>query len=455
MVNLTASLRHCYKKLLLIKRFLTIVIGVFSISTSVQAYTLAELINIAITSHPSVQSQLSLIQSADASIDSAKWSFFPTPSFSVQRASASDKDPQFANGNNQNDTIYTFRLSQPLWTGGRLTALLDRAYASGEYSASSLRLTRKELSLRVLQYYSSIVSNDLRIQAIKRSLAEHEKLKGLIQRRIKGGVSPEGDLTQVIMRMDQLQADLLNIETSLMASLETLSQLIGQPLTLDKVTSEISRHIPINSQSTDLLIEAYRNDPTLERLEAQIKLQQAELSVTQSYLQPEVSLRMERQYGSFYNPDFYGGRIPPLTRMYIEVGSNFGAGLSSFSNIEASRLRYESAIADLESGKRSIAEQIQVAHAQYSTISHRIDTLNESLMAAQEIQMAWERQFLAGRRTWNDLMNAVREINQIDLQIADAKAYQIQTSWQIAIVSQGVESVLRKQGFQIGQEATR
>ena len=52
-------------------------------------------------------------------------------------------------------------------------------------------------------------------------------------------------------------------------------------------------------------------------------------------------------------------------------------------------------------------------------------------------------------------MNAVREINQIDLQIADAKAYQIQTSWQIAIVSQGVESVLRKQGFQIGQEATR
>lgn len=286
-------------------------------------------------------------------------------------------------------------------------------------------------------------------------MAEHEKLKGLIQRRIKGGVSPEGDLTQVIMRMDQLQADLLNIETSLMASLETLSQLIGQPLTLDKVTSEISRHIPINSQSTDLLIEAYRNDPTLERLEAQIKLQQAEWSVTQSYLQPDVSLRMERQYGSFYNPDFYGGRIPPLTRMYIEVGSNFGAGLSSFSNIEASRLRYESAIADLESGKRSIAEQIQVAHAQYSTISHRIDTLNESLMAAQEIQMAWERQFLAGRRTWNDLMNAVREINQIDLQIADAKAYQIQTSWQIAIVSQGVESVLRKQGFQIGQEATQ
>ncbi len=455
MVNLIAIDRHSKKNPLIIKRLLTIIAGVFWISVSAHAYSLAELINIAISSHPTVQSQLALIQSADASIDAAKWGFFPTPGFSVQRASASNKDPQFSFGNNQDDTIYTLRLSQPLWTGGRLTALLDRAVANEDYSLSSLRLTRKELSIRVLQYYSNIVSSQLRIQAINRSLAEHEKLKALIQRRIKGGVSPEGELTQVIMRMQQLQADELNVETSLMASLETLNQLIGRPISLNQLDDSKSSFIPITTSSNELLIEAYRNDPTLERLQAQIKLQQAEYDISQSYLQPEVSLRLERQYGSFYNPDLYGGNIPPLTRMYVEVGSNFGAGLSTFSNIQAARQRYEAAMADLESGKRSVAEQLQVAHAQYATISHRIDSLTDSLSAAQEIQLAWERQFLAGRRTWNDLMNAVREINQIDLQIADAKAFQIQTSWQIAIISEGIETVLRKQGKPIAGESAK
>ncbi len=379
--------------------------------------------------------------------------------FSIQRINPAAKDPQYSFGNNQDDTVYTFRLSQPLWTGGRLTALLEKAQASDEYSASALRLTRKELSLRVLQYYSALVSSSLRMQAIQRSLEDHEKLKGLIERRIQGGVSPEADLNQVVMRIQQLQADYINVETSMLAALETLMQLTGARLTMAQVTEQIAEFIPIQDNATDLLIEAYRNDPTLERLESQIKIQQAEFAISQSYLQPDVSLRFERQYGSFLNPDTFSqygiGSIPPISRVFIEIGTNFGAGLSVFSNIEAAKLRYEASIADLEAGKRSIAEQLRVAHSQFAPISHRIDTLQTSLLAAKDIQAAWERQFLAGRRTWNDLMNMVREINQIDIQIADAQALRIQTSWQIAIVSQGIESVMRQRGFQIGQEAIR
>lgn len=455
MVNLIAF-DACETKKIKIFRFFSPAITLLCLSGSTYAYSLVDLINLSITNHPSIQSQLSLIKSADAAIDSAKWSFFPTPGFSVQHIDPNSKDPQFSFGRNQDDTIFTFRLSQPLWTGGRLTALLDKAYANEEFTASSLRLTRKELSLRVLQFYSSLVSSKLRTQAIARSLADHEKLKGLIERRIRGGVSPEGDLTQVQMRIQQLRADAIAVETSMLAALETLNQLTGVKLSIEQATDQISDFIPIERNATDLLIDAFRNDPTLERLEAQIKLQQSDFAVSQSALQPDINLRFERQYGSFLNPDNFAGisgsnRLPPVSRVFIELGSNFGPGLSSLTNIESARLRYEATVADLESGKRSIAEQLQVAHSQYAPISHRIDTLQESLIAAKEIQAAWERQFLAGRRTWNDLMNMVREINQIDLQIADAQALRIQTSWQIAIVSQGVEAVLQNQALHNGQ----
>ena len=55
----------------------------------------------------------------------------------------------------------------------------------------------------------------------------------------------------------------------------------------------------------------------------------------------------------------------------------------------------------------------------------RLAALMTYLESSDNIARAWNRQFIAGHKTWLDVMNAVREQSQLEGQIADAKASQM------------------------------
>ena len=68
--------------------------------------------------------------------------------------------------------------------------------------------------------------------------------------------------------------------------------------------------------------------------------------------------------------------------------------------------------------------------------------LQASLQSADRLSRAWNRQFVAGRKTWLDVMNAAREAVQIETQIADAQASQLLLSWRLAITGHGLDNAL-------------
>ena len=126
----------------------------FAGSLPAHAQRLEQLINAALASHPSAQGQRALVQSAEASVDSANWQFYPTPSISIESANASATDRLYQGDNR----VSTVRLQQPLWTGGRLTAGMDKAAAGLVVSQASLEEVRLQLGLRVMQAYGDWLS---------------------------------------------------------------------------------------------------------------------------------------------------------------------------------------------------------------------------------------------------------------------------------------------------------
>ena len=87
---------------------------------------LERLMALALASHPSAQSQRAQLQSAQSGLDSARWQFYPTPSIAVEQAHTASTDPSYRGDNR----VATLRLQQPLYTGGRLSAGMDKAKAS-------------------------------------------------------------------------------------------------------------------------------------------------------------------------------------------------------------------------------------------------------------------------------------------------------------------------------------
>ena len=394
--------------------------------------TLASLVRDALASHPATQSQRALVASAAAGVDSARWQFYPTPSVSLENATTRGADPLYQGDNR----VATLRLQQPLYTGGRLTAGADKAQASLDQSQAALEESRLQLSLRVVQAYGEWLSAHLKAQASQKSEDTHNRLLRQVQRRINEGASAESDRVLAQGRLDAVRADVTAARAQGDTALARLGQLLGRPIAGDALASTVATPRAVNAQAAALLEQALGQSAALQKAQSQVRMQEATVLERRADLLPEVYLRAERQYGNF---NFANGA--PVNRLFVGVNSRLGAGLSGLSNVAAARGQLEAALAEVQVQTRNLNEQVLADHAQFMATERRLSSVLASLRSAQSVSESFDRQFLAGRKTWLDVMNAARELAQTEALIADLLATQVVVSWRLSFYTQGIEAV--------------
>jgi adhesin transport system outer membrane protein len=218
-----------------------------------------------------------------------------------------------------------------------------------------------------------------------------------------------------------------------------LGQLLGRPIDAPALNEAIAVPRPVNADLQALLDQAQSVNPTIQRAQAQAMAQEAVIAERRADLSPEVYVRAERQYG---NQTY--SNTSPENRVFLGVSSRFGAGLSSLSNIESAKAQHQAALEEVVAQSRIVNEQVMADHALATSSERRLAALKTSLKAAEEVSQSYDRQFLAGRRTWQDTMNSVRELVQIEVQMADTVAAQLLSSWRLSIYTEGLAAVVRE-----------
>jgi adhesin transport system outer membrane protein len=394
--------------------------------------TLASLVRDALDSHPTTQSQRALVASAAAGVESARWQFYPTPSVSLENATTSGADPSYQGDNR----VATLRLQQPLYSGGRLTAGADKAQASLDQSQAALEESRLQLSLRVVQAYGEWLSAHLKVQASQKNEDSHNRLLRQVERRIDEGVSAESDRVLALGRLDAVRAEVTAAQVQGDMALARLGQLLGRPIAGDALTRTVATPRPVSAQTAALLEQALGQSAAVQKAQSLVRVQEATVVERRADLLPEIYLRAERQYGNF---NFTNGA--PVNRLFVGVSSRLGAGLSGLSNVAAARSQLEAALAEVQVQTRNLNEQVLADHAQFTATERRLASVQASLRSAQSVSESFDRQFLAGRKTWLDVMNAARELAQTEAQIADLLSTQVVVSWRLSFYTQGIEAV--------------
>jgi len=370
-----------------------------------------------------------LLQSALAGVDSARWQFYPTPSVAVESASASSTDSAYSG----DKTVTILRLQQPLWTGGRLTAGLQKAEANVTANRAIQEDTRQQLALRVVQTYGDWLGAYLKILSTEKNMLVHVQLRGQVKRRIEQGMSSKSDLIQAVARLESLISDLTVVRTQQDIALSRLGQLIGRPVATSALSSALAAPHPMNIGLAMLLKQAQSINPSIQKAQAQARVQESIIAERRADLYPEVYLRAEQQYGnSTYR------NAPSESRLFIGLSSHFGPGLSSRSGLQGAQSQHLAALEDVNTQERAVSEQVQADFALAASSQARLRTLKTSLNAAQEISNSYARQFLAGRKTWLDVMNAARDLAQTETQLADIESTQLVVTWRLAITTQGL-----------------
>ncbi len=401
---------------------------------SAQAEVLEQLIASALSSHPSMQGQYALVQSAKAGVDSARWQFYPTPSVSAEIAQTGASDRSF-----QGDSVVSvLRLQQPLWTGGRLSAGTDKAQASLMVSQAALEEVRVQLGVRVVEAYGDWLSSHLKSFANEKNLATHVRLRNRIKRRLAEGASAESDLTLAVSRLEAISTDVTTARARGDIALARLGQLLGRPVDGAALAAALVPPRALTGSVQDTLEAAISINPSVAKAQAQARIQEAVIRERRADLFPEVNARIERAYGDH---SFANGT--PVNRLFIGVTSRFGAGLSTLSNVQAARTQHAAALSEIKVQSRTVSEQVLADYTLALSLNSSMAAVKASLKAAHNVSSSYDRQFLAGRKSWLDVMNAARELAQIETQLADLQSTQVVVTWRLVAFTRGIGALTR------------
>lgn len=397
-------------------------------------HTLGGLINTALNYHPSIKASARLESASEQEVDIAEWQYFPTPSLSVSQVKASKTDVNF-NGDNR---VITLGLTQPLWTGGSLSADLKRAQAELEIKKSQSSVVKRDLVLRLVNSYSVWLASYLKLEAYQSSQKEHQLLQERIKRRIEQGLSSSSDLALVSSRLLQAEANLNSAKIRHKNAFLQLQEVVGRELNSKDMIANISADYPIQGELQPLLANALIIDPKLIESRAKIKSLRAAYKASEARFQPAINLKLERQWGNFNSKN-----TKTENRVFIDMVSRFGAGLSNFSNARKAKFEAQSSEFEIESVRDSIKQRFEGEWLSRKSLIKQKKVLSEALISSKKIQQSWYRQFLAGRKQWQDVMNSIREVSQLESQLADTIAESLLVTWRLGIRIDGALKLAR------------
>lgn len=378
-------------------------------------YDLSGLLRRVWTVHPRVRSAESQIDGAKYDIAAARTGWYPYIQLSSSVAET------------KNEGSSTLYLVQPLWNGGQTRAEIEQAEAQYQGASLGVTLARLELSDELLGAYFDTLEATEQVKLWDNYVTRLRGLSDTIRRRADRGVAPEADVQTSITRLRQAEAGRENSNALRFTGRSRLSSLVVsrppevrwpdprsilEPENLETITSNLSDH------------------PVVQASDASVRAQEAVADQSESSLWPTVSLQHRRQLdGVEFDP------TNDATLLVFQYQSS--AGLRGYRGSQAERARAAAVRQQGEVARSQLGAQLRSDTAQLLALASQMRAQEDATRAAVELVDSYYRQFEVGRKTWLELLNALREAHDQELRtLALRRAF-----WQInsRLVVQGMQ----------------
>ena len=368
---------------------------------------LARAADLALERYPSMKAANALVRATEQDVRAAKW--LRAPSASVSAATR---------GTTLNPQLQVF---QPLWAGGRIGASIDRAEAVRSASQAEVGVTAFDILTRVSRAYYGVVRG-IRVGAIlDQSLAEHQRLVESMERRVEQEVSPRSDLDLARSRAAQVRQELSLVTAQRYAALQQLRELVGDPNYEVDPLPEYNKAVH-HPASEGLVDAALTCDPSIRRLQAETQVADADRKLARAAIFPQVGVQ--------YTHDRFQG-----SGLGIAVQANTNGGLSPVAAANAAAARTNAARFRVTVAERETREAVVLDIVENTAAAAQVESSRDAAASSSNVTDSFMRQFITGRRTWLDVMNAVRESNAARIALANAELSAMSSSARLLIRS--------------------
>jgi adhesin transport system outer membrane protein len=383
------------------------------------------MINEAALSNPGVLSKRMEMAAAESGVEAAKWQFYPTPSIRAQ---------QF-----KGDYMSVVGLRQPIWTGGKLSADLGVARNRLDVAKMSVDEVRYDIAGRIVSAYASVLASSGRREASAAGLSRLAVLKDMVARRLETRLGAGSDMELVLARLAQGRSDYAKAAADERSALAVLSQLVGRSLKAADLSSVDLTKVDAGSLvGGDVVFNSLNSSPKLRRMEADVSVAAENVTRAKAGYWPTLAARVEYQSGAVY------GALPEGGRVYVEFEHSLDAGLTIASKVGAAEATREAARELLEAAKRDITSAALTDVEGYGSAVESEKGVEGNLAAMKNVAESYHRMFLAGKRSWLDLLNIIREQTDAEKQLSEVRVQKLAMAYRLKLDS-GEFSWLKQQ----------
>lgn len=373
---------------------LTSLLGIVQASHAGDLTDVNQLISQAVMTHPLVGAARAEEQATAEGITAAKLNLFPLPSVT----SSYDK----------NDGMVTRAgLRQPLWTGGKLTATVNQAIYDDKAATAYIFEQQNTVAKNTIDIWQSHVYATALQGLYVNNLKQLNEFEAMMQRRVEQGVSARIDLDLVTNRILQDQNAYQAAQQQQRIAEARLAQMIGQPILAGQLQpaplDQMARYAKAQSKGFEQLAfsTAGINNPSVMKQQFQIEAAKQQVKTQQAAQYPTVYAQYEHLY--------YHKSREDDGQFSLGLSYDPGAGFSNRALARASAARVQSLAQSQEAARRTVMESIQTQYQQFVSAKDQETSLIAAVAGAQIVVDSYRRQFIAGRKSWLEVLNAVRE----------------------------------------------
>ncbi len=373
---------------------------------------LIKLLESAEANNPDIKAARNQLQASDRDIDAAKWKLWPSVSLVSESNTAQSQSASVRSN--------SMRLEQTLYDFGKVRSQISEYQSARQSSSAQLDSKVLDIKLQIVNLWQSLFVGVRKKEISDRQIQQLANYDQQINNRITKGATPIIERELTTSRLLQAGIERKSVISGIDNALLKLQALTGMSSLKAEISPEkmlIRSHDPLlrfmPPQGLEDLVSLH---PAVMKAENDKTVLSHRLRSMQSDQLPQLYMRVDKplQPTSVY----------PNTSPSVYTGLRFSldGGLSGLESLQAMSSRLQAAEEAVESSRLDVRQAVESDISELNANKAKIGDATQAIKSSIDVLRSYERQFQAGRKSWQDLLNALRELTQNEFALAETEA---------------------------------
>ena len=297
---------------------------------------------------------------------------------------------------------------------------LKRADAAAVKADADLEVARRNLVLRVVTAYFTLVGEESSVRVAQRAQDEAQSFVALTEKLEAGREVAHADVVKADLQLQQKQRDLADAQLAAENARLDLGTLILPDPRLSYRIADADLPAPLLPSREESEAAASKNNPDLKSALEALRVSQADLSAARAAYFPSLSLNWT--YG-IDAPQFAVNGPAGVRNLGYSAFATLDIPvwdwMATHDRVEQSKAREQAAMTQLSFTQKKLISQFNEYYSEAKTANDELASLNLSVKTAEDSLRLTKLRYSAGEATALEVVDAENAVTQAETASAD------------------------------------